>query len=283
MSLAGPLLSGTAFITGGASGIGQAIAVAFVTHGITKLTLTDRNSNSTTADLVRKVNPDVEILEIILDVTDEQGIIDAVQETKKKYGRIDVAVNAAGIGNLAKSHETSLAEWRKVMDINIDGVFLCQREQLKVMLEQGYVLLNVPCPRLSSRPSLTITFRDLGPRIGRGAIINISSMAGILGGPTAPYGSAKHAVLGLTKGDARDYGKYGIKINALCPGWIKTPLTAPINAMGGEIVAGVLKHTPIGRMGEPEEMADCCVFLASKLSSFVTGIGLAADGGFQLG
>lgn len=258
-------MKGSAFITGAASGIGQATAFAFAKHGIKRLVLTDVNRNNllSTSSEIKSHFPDVQIESMEVDVCDEKAVESSVEEAVKKLGRIDVGVNVAGIGGAGKkTDESEEADWAKVIDVNLNGVWRSQRAQLRAMLKQ----------------------ENLGLREGRGNIINVSSMYGLVAPPSyipaSPYTAAKHGVVGLTKSDAIAYAAQGIRINAICPGYVNTPLlkeAAVSGAMDSEIA-----KTPMQRMADVDEIADSIVFLASPMASFMTGASLVVDGGYTI-
>lgn len=145
-------------------------------------------------------------------------------------------------------------------------------DEARVRTPPQYSSLNTPTNH---------QFSNLGLRLGRGNIINVASMYGLIAPPSnipaTQYTAAKHAVIGLTKGDSVGYAPYGIRINSMCPGYIETPLLGETPASG--VMEGEIKKTPMGRLGSPEEIADCIVFLASPMASFVTGASLVSDGG----
>ncbi|KAH8906170.1 3-oxoacyl-reductase [Coniochaeta sp. PMI_546] len=260
------LVRGTAFITGAASGIGQYTALSLARHGIQRLALADMNIaalKKSNAALSAKY-PAVEILSLEMNVQDHGQVRAGIAETVRKFGRLDIAVNNAGIGGSgAKTHEIAEDEWLKVVDVDLNGVWRCQREELGVMLGQ----------------------EDLGPREGRGRIINVASMYGLVApchtmAHTA-YAAAKHGVIGLTKGDANSYGRQNIRINAICPGYVETPLIrASMSLDSGSPLALDIERTPLKRMATMEEIGDTIMFMASPLSSFMHGAALVADGGF---
>lgn len=134
----GPLLKGTAFLTGAGSGIGRTTSLAFADHGITHLSLTDLDaaSISTTSKLVKEAHPEIRILELPLDVTNEEEVKDAIAKTVAEFGRIDVAVNLAGIAHTGGTHVCETTTWKNLMNVNLDGLFLCHREQIRQMLKQ---------------------------------------------------------------------------------------------------------------------------------------------------
>ncbi|KAH0422848.1 short-chain dehydrogenase reductase sdr [Colletotrichum camelliae] len=262
------LLRGTAFITGAASGIGQHTALAFAKHGINRLALADMNQAtlSVTTDLLRRRYPAVQLLPLSLNVQNAVEIRSGIAETVSAFGRIDIAVNNAGIGGSGRAtHEIDEAEFIKVLDVDLHGVWRCQQEEINVMLNQ----------------------EDLGSRRGRGTIINVASMFGIISPSRfmshTAYTTAKHGVLGLTKADANTYGPKAIRINAICPGYVETPLVLDTMAQDAESpLARDISRTPLGRMAKSEEIADCITFLASDMSSFMQGAGLVVDGGFTV-
>ncbi|KAH6663259.1 3-oxoacyl-reductase [Plectosphaerella plurivora] len=262
------LLRGTAFITGAAAGIGQQTALAFARHGITRLALADVNGpalTSSTAALLH-AHPAVDVLPLHLDVRSSKEVRDVIAETVRRFGRLDVAVNNAGIGGSGRpTHETDEDEFSAVVDVDLHGVWRCQREELRHMIRQ----------------------EDLGPRRGRGSIINVASMFALVGPPPflthTAYGAAKHAVVGLTKADANTYGPLNIRINAICPGYVETPLLkAKMSQDSDSPLARGIANTPLQRLAQMEEITDCIVFMASEMSSFMQGASLVADGGYTI-
>ncbi|KAG9234536.1 oxidoreductase [Amylocarpus encephaloides] len=261
--MAAQLLKGTAYITGAASGIGKATAYSLARHGIQNLTITDisPSSLSSTASELQSAFPHLSIHSVVVDVGDAKAVDDSVSQTVDKFGRIDVGVNVAGIGGVGlATHELEEKDWGKVVDINLNGVWRAMRAQVRVMLEQ----------------------ENLGVRTGRGAIINVASMYGIVGCPksvkASPYAASKHAVIGLTKSDALQYASQGIRINAISPGYVRTPLV--LEALAKGYMDNEVEKTPMGRMAEAEEIGDSIVYLASPLASFMCGGVLVVDGGY---
>lgn len=188
-----------------------------------------------------------------VDVTSPESVDAMVEAAVTAFGRLDIAVNAAGIsGEYLTTEERTLAEWRRMLDVNLTGVFLCLRAELRRM----------------------VVGRD-----GKGVIVNVSSGAGERGVPgLAHYSAAKHGVVGLTKSAALEYARRGVRINAVLPGPIRTPMLQGF-AGGDEGVDAMGKAMPLGRAGEPDEVAQAIAWLCSDQASYVTGHMLAVDGG----
>lgn len=261
------LLKGTAFITGAASGIGQHTALSFAKYGIQRLALADVNTKLLDSSIksLQKQFPAIEVLPLQMNVRNASEVKSGIAETVKRFGRLDVAVNNAGIGGTGvPTHEVDEEEWSKVLDVDLHGVWRCQKEEITVMLGQ----------------------EDMGYREGRGRIINVASMYGVISPnmsiPATAYTAAKHGVVGLTRGDGNGYAQHGIRINAMCPGFIETPLLISSGGSDADSVMGqeVVK-APLKRMGKMEEIGDAITFLASPLGSFMQSAALVADGGFS--
>lgn len=188
---------------------------------------------------------------VIVDVTDEDAVNRAVAEVISTLGPVTLLCNAAGIPDDARPmHEVDLAQWRRILSVDLDGPFLVSRAVIPGMLSQG-----------------------------RGSIVNIASLAGVIataGG--ASYTAAKHGLLGLTKRMAVDYGSQGIRVNAVCPGYIATPMNLPFREMLTDVIAA----TPAGRWAEPEEVAKLVVFLLGDDSPYITGASVMIDGGTSI-
>ncbi|RJE24923.1 short chain dehydrogenase [Aspergillus sclerotialis] len=258
-------LKGTAFITGGGSGIGKSTAFAFAQNGIQGLVLVDINATvlEGTRDELKTRYPKLEVLIIATDVANEASVDSAVNAAVEKFGRVDIAINSAGIsGVVKKSADMDLKDWQKVIDVNQTGVWLCQRAMIRQMLKQ----------------------ESSGPREGRGVIVNVSSMYGVTCPPPefaiGPYVASKHAVVAFTKFDAKTYGPHGIRINAICPGYVDTPILG--NALKAGHMQPELEKTPLRRAAQVEEIADSILFLVSPRSSFMCGAALVVDGGYSL-
>ncbi|MGZ3667101.1 MAG: SDR family NAD(P)-dependent oxidoreductase, partial [Ktedonobacterales bacterium] len=230
-----------ALVTGGASGIGEACVLTFARGGANVL-IVDINAELGEKVVAAAKQAGGDARFISADVSDPASVERMVQAALQAFGRLDIAVNNAGIGGESKpTGEYSIESWRKVIDINLNGVFYCMRYEIPTMLQQG-----------------------------GGAIVNMASILGTVGFATAPaYVAAKHGVVGLTKSAALTYSKQGIRINAVGPGFVKTPLLAnSLDEQAQEYLSGL--HA-IGRMGTPQEVAAVVAFLCSDEASFVEG------------
>lgn len=244
-----------AFITGAGSGIGRAAALAFAAEGAHVVVVDiDEAGNEATAKLVAEHG--AQVLALTCDVTSESAVRSAVEETMRRFGRLDAAFNNAGIEQpAAPLVDITDEQWTRLLDIDLRSVFLCMKYQIPAMLEQG-----------------------------GGAIVNTSSGAGVVGiRGQAAYVAAKHAVIGLTKSTALDYASRGIRVNAICPGIIETPMMDRFSGGTPEGRARVIAQEPVGRMGTPEEIASAVLWLSSDLGSFATGLTMVIDGGQTVG
>lgn len=236
-----------AFITGGASGIGLATAEVLLQDGYA-VVLVDRNEAAGRAAETR-LRELGKCSFVGCDVTDEGSVRKAVEFTVSTYGRLDAAFNAAGLdGDKVLTADCSTENWNRVIAINLTGVWNCMRHQIPQMLKTG-----------------------------GGSIVNCSSVAGIVGAPyLSAYVASKHGVVGLTKTAALEYSKLGIRVNAVCPAFIDTPLSR--ESLTPEHAAALLAELPIGRFAQAAEVATAVKFLLGTDSSFVTGQALAIDG-----
>ena len=240
-------------VTGAGSGIGKAIAERLAEEG-GKVLCVDLNSETaiTTAAGIRSIGGTAEA--IAADVSDPQQVDAFVTRCVKLYGRIDVLVNNAGVNIPGVFHEVSDAVIDKTLNVNVKGAIYGSRAAIP------HMLLN-----------------------GGGSIVNISSVNGLVSEPfLAVYSASKGAIVMLTKGIALDYAKQGIHCNAICPGWVDTPINyAHAEMLGGleKVYSTIGSFQPIGRPGEPREIAHLALFLASDEASFLTGSIIAADGG----
>ena len=238
-----------ALITGGASGIGEACVYAFANDGA-KVAVADLNKDLG-GNVVAKVKQSGgEAIFLQVDVSNPVAAEKMVADTVKAFGRLDISVNNAGIGGeLNPTGSYSIEGWRKVIDINLNSVFYCMRYEIPQMLEQG-----------------------------AGSIVNMSSILGVVGFANSPaYVTAKHGIVGLTQTAALEYGKLGIRINAVGPAFIKTPLLNALDEQTQTYLSGL--HA-VGRMGEAQEVANLVAFLSSDQASFLTGGYYLVDGGY---
>ena len=243
-------------VTGGGSGIGRATAELFAAEGAEAVVVVDRaaegeNSGPETVELITKAGGTA--MFVRADVSVEADVEAAVAATVAEFGRLDAAVNCAGVsGPPAKIADTSLEEWNRVLSINLTGVFLCLKHELRAMVAGG----------------------------GGGTIVSIASAAGLVPVPyMSPYCSSKHGVLGLTKTASREYHKAGIRVNAILPGLIDTPMVRNAEASRSESVTKELRTMPGITVGQPEQIANAAVWLCSDAASFVNGESMVVDGG----
>ncbi|KAF2708081.1 NAD(P)-binding protein [Pleomassaria siparia CBS 279.74] len=259
-------LKGVAYVTGAGSGIGQFAAYSLAKQGVRQFALLDRNPSTATITELKKRYPDVSIKEIELDVSNEGAINDSVEQTVKEFGRIDYALNNAGIGGaLETTDKIELSDFQRILTVNTTGVWLCQRAQIRQMLKQEK--------------------RSDSERSYRGSIVNTASMYGFIGPslnvPSTAYTTSKHAVIGLTRADAIAFAPKGIKINALCPGYVATPLVMS-SMSAGSVMDNERIKVPAQRVANMDEIGDCVAFLHSEASSYMIGAALVADGGFTI-
>lgn len=238
----------TVIVTGGASGIGEATVVEFAKEGA-NVVISDMSDKGQA--LSDQLNQDgYQTMFMKTNVTEEQEVQRLVEETVSKYGSLDVLFANAGIGAATLVHEMSYADWKKVIDVNLNGVFLCNKYALAQMLKQ-----------------------ETG-----GAIVNNDSIHGFVGKPgVSAYAASKGGVKLLTQTATSEYAAKGIRINNVNPGYIDTPLLA---GMPEEAKQELIDLHPIGRLGRPEEVAKAVLFLASDDASFISGASLLVDGGY---
>jgi NAD(P)-dependent dehydrogenase (short-subunit alcohol dehydrogenase family) len=239
-------------ITGGGSGIGRATALLMAERGA-HVAVADVNETSarSTAEAARALGASA--MWLPCDVSDEQSVVATVDAAVEQLGGLDAAVNNAGVdpGVVATAKHT-LAEWRRLIDINLTGVFLSMKYEI---------------PRLL--------------RAGGGSIVNTSSIAGRQGFAGKPaYVASKHGVIGLTKSAALEYGTRGIRVNAVCPGTVRTPMFGELD---DTVVAELTRSTPLRRLGEPSELAEMIAWLCSDYASYCTGAEFVVDGGISCG
>lgn len=243
-----------AVVTGGASGIGKASCLLLAKEGA-KVAVVDIDDEAG-----KKVTSEIESNGGVAqyrhaDVSDERQVSQAFSDIYKKFGKINILVNDAGIPGLHKpSDEIDEKEWDRVINVDLKGVFFCTKHAAPYMKKSGM-----------------------------GSIINLSSMYGLIGGEDPPYHAAKGGVRLLTKSDAYYYAKYGIRVNSIHPGYIMTPMVEAVIANAPEGVEAAKKNianmTPLGKIGEPDDIAFGVLYLASDESKYVTGSELVIDGG----
>lgn len=241
-------------VSGGGSGIGQAAALAFAREGA-RVVVFDREREAAhrTAGLLGEQGCGIHSLTV--DVTRPRDVQRGVAAVAIRFGRIDVLVNNAGVEHAALLHQTTEAEWDRVLNVNLKGVFLLSRQVLPLMM-----------------------------RGGGGAVVNVGSISGLLGWPAyAAYAASKGGVVQLTRQMAVDYAPHHIRVNCVCPGTTRTPLIERLLTMEADppaAEAAIAARHPLGRFARPEEIAEAILFLASEEASFITGAVLPVDGGY---
>jgi NAD(P)-dependent dehydrogenase (short-subunit alcohol dehydrogenase family) len=253
------LLEGkAALVTGAGSGIGRATSLLFASEGATLvLADVDERGGEETARLVREGGG--EAVHVTCDVSDAAQVEALVVRAVELFGRLDCAFNNAGIGgDSARLADYSEDAWHRVIAVNLTGVFLCMKNELRQMVAQR-----------------------------GGAIVNAASLVSVIGYPyLAAYNAAKHGVVGLTRTAALEYADCGVRVNAVCPAWIETPMVmdeGPAPASIPEVYEALAGLVPMRRLGKPEEVARAVAWLCSDAASFVTGHPLLIDGGVAAG
>lgn len=237
-----------ALVTGGTRGIGYAVVKRFLDNGASVALCGSRKETVETAlAKLKEENPDYPVIGLWPDLQKAEEVAQAVATTKETFGRFDIIVNNAGISARDSLYEYKPEDFQKIMSLNVTAVFNCAQAAAKVMKEQG-----------------------------GGVILNTSSMVSLYGQPSGVgYPTSKFALNGMTKSLARELGKDHIRVNAVAPGVTRTDMVA---ALPEEIVKRIVAPIPLGRMGEPEEVADAFLFLASDMASYITGAVLSVDG-----
>lgn len=239
-------------ITGSTFGIGKTTALAFAARGA-KVVLSDYIQDEDTEKTIKENGN--EAIFIKCDVSKEEDVKNLVAETVAHFGRLDFCFNNAGIeGSPAPATECTNENWDKTININLTGVWYCMKYQIPEMLKTG-----------------------------GGSIVNNASIAGLVGFGSMPaYVASKHGVVGLTKNVALDYAKQGIRVNAVCPGVIQTPMIDRFTGGDQAAMEQLKAGKPMGRIGQPEEIAETVIFLCSDGASFITGQSIAVDGGWTV-
>lgn len=244
-----------ALVTGAGSGLGLATAQAFAQSGAS-VALADWNGASVHSAAEELTAQGYKAIAIHCDVADDVQVEAMIDETVATFGRLDAAYNNAGVQNIvAEAADATREDFDRVIAINLRGVWSCMKHELRQMRKQG-----------------------------SGAIVNCSSLGGLVGAPgRGTYHAAKHGVLGLTKSAALEYAARGIRINAVCPGLIHTPMSDQMIAGGqADAINAMLKDVPIGRLGRAAEIADAVLWLCSSAASLMVGHALAVDGGYTI-
>ncbi len=253
--MAGRVEGKVALVTGGGSGIGRATAQVFAREGA-KLVVADMDEDGGQQTVHGITEQGGEAVFVRADVTAPAEVEALISQAVATYGRLDCAYNNAGVTqrDYPPTDEYPLDDWNRVLAVNLTGVWLCLKYEMAQMRKQG-----------------------------SGAIVNTASIAGLVGiAGRSAYVASKHGVVGITKTAALEVASQGIRVNAVCPGYVRTPMVDyVIRHEGPELEAQIVAREPVGRLGRPEEIAETVVWLCSDAASFITGHAMAADGGFM--
>jgi NAD(P)-dependent dehydrogenase (short-subunit alcohol dehydrogenase family) len=239
-----------AVVTGAARGIGRRVALILAERGYVVAANDLSVPEETLSELERAGG---EALAIPGDISDEEAVREMGRSVMQSFGRVDVLANNAGVSLITPAEETTLANWQRVLEVNLTGPFLMSREFGREMLRQG-----------------------------SGSIVNVSSVAGLLGiADRAAYNASKHGLIGLTRTLAAEWGGRGVRVNAVCPGWVKTEMDQEDQISGDYSDKDIEGRTPMGRFARPQDIAQAVAFLADpELSGYVNGHTLSVDGGW---
>jgi len=248
------LLQGKVVVITGAGGeIGRAAALLFADEGA-RLVVSDLDAAAAAATAQLAANAGAEVIAVATDIGNHSSVDELMEATVKKFGRLDCAFNNAGI-NLATDDGTNMEAFEKSMTVNAVGTMYCQTAEVSLMLKTG-----------------------------GGAIVNNASVMGLVGSTRQPgYAASKHAVIGLTKTGALRWASQGIRVNAVCPGAVRTAMTEGAMGRSPELRARLMSMSPTGRLAEVDEIAQAALWLCSDRASFINGVALAVDGGFTAG
>ena len=242
----------TAVVTGGGNGIGKAVAIGLARSGA-HVVVMDHEFSSAQSVVSEIVKEGLSASAICVDVKDEAQVDHAMKQAYEQHQRLDILINNAGIAIRKASIELALADWNRVLEVNLTGVFLCARSAARFMITQG-----------------------------SGAIVNTASIMGLSGGglyPNISYQSTKGAIVNLTRALAVEWAPHQIRVNAIAPTWVETDFIKSLMAQP-DLIEKIKAITPLGRLAKPEDIVGAVVFLCSPCSSMVTGHTLAVDGGF---
>jgi NAD(P)-dependent dehydrogenase (short-subunit alcohol dehydrogenase family) len=253
--MSGEFAGRVAVITGGGSGIGREAALVLARRGA-RVMVTDRDETSAAQTAAQIVAAGGEAASMRVDVSVAEEPAAMVQATVERFGRLDFAVNSAGVGGVrARTADYPQDTWETVLAVNLTGVWLCMKHQIPAMLAGG-----------------------------GGSIVNVASVAGVLGFPHyAAYSASKHGVIGLTRSAALEYARKGLRVNAVCPAFTRTPMVDALVGGSAEMEQKLVDGMPGGRLGTPAEIAESIAYLCSDAAAFTNGHSLVLDGGLSIG
>ncbi|KIW28983.1 uncharacterized protein PV07_04834, partial [Cladophialophora immunda] len=265
-------VAGYAVITGAGSGIGRATALTLAREGATGIALLDLDQKALDAVGVEveaaaaACGTPIRVYRATVDVRNESDVTTAINNVAQEFGRLDYLINCAGVAfkHPGGAAEAASEDWSRVVDINLNGTFYALRAAAKIMLQQDW----------------TRSSRD-GRPLQRGSIVNIGSICGVVGvALSTAYTASKHGVIGLTRTAAVDYAGSGLRINAVCPGYVDTPMVTKDQTLAEVARRSAEQKVPLQRLARAQEVADSIVFLCGGRSSYITGSTLMVDGGF---